>query len=192
MKKTEPEQFGKCQYFLADKGYDGAPLTEWLEGNEINPIIDIRNCWKDKEETHQYKDSSLVYNYEGKVWYVDETGEKIELVYRGYDKGTDSSRYGFKPQKHDKRVFRIKCSEDIRIFSHVGRQSHKWERLYAMRSGIERMNGRIDRDYKFEKHTIRGLEKMKMFINVTFIVYLAMAKAKIERGEKEHLTRLYA
>lgn len=192
MKKTEPEQLGKCQYFLADKGYDGAPLTEWLEGNEITPIIDIRNCWKDKEETHQYKDSSLVYNYEGKVWYVDEAGEKIELVYRGYDKGTDSSRYGFKPQKHDKRVFRIKCSEDIRIFSHVGRQSHKWKRLYAMRSGIERINGRIDRDYKFEKHTIRGLEKMKMFINVTFIVYLAMAKAKIERGEKEHLTRLYA
>ena len=68
----------------------------------------------------------------------------------------------------------------------------KWKRLYNKRSGIERINGRIDRDYKFEKHTIRGLAKMDMFITVTLLVYLAMAKAKIARGVTEHLGRLYA
>ena len=81
---------------------------------------------------------------------------------------------------------------DKRIFTRVARNSKKWKRLYAMRSGIERMNGRIDRDFKFEKHTIRGLEKMEMFLTVTFLVSLALAKGKIEKGTKEGLARLYA
>ena len=33
---------------------------------------------------------------------------------------------------------------------------------------------------------------MDMFISVTLIVYLGMAKAKIDRGVTEHLGRLYA
>ena len=192
METETPEYLKKCQYFMGDKGYDATPLIQWLEDKRIRPIIDIRNCWKDGEETHQYRDTPLVYDYKVTVWYVDEKGEKIELSYKGYDKSTDSLRYGFKPQKHDKRIFRIKCAEDRRIFTPVSRQSHKWKRLYNERSGIERINGRLDRDYKFENHTIRGLKKMQMFLTVTFIVYLGMAKAKIEGGRKEHLCRLYA
>lgn len=192
MEKKTPERLEKCNYFMGDKGYDGTNLITWLEGKGIVPIIDIRNCWKDGEETHQYRETNLVYDYRGKVWYVDETGGKTELVYKGYDKSCDSLRYGFKPQKHDRRIFRIKCEEDRRIFTPVARQSHKWKRLYNQRSGIERINGRLDRDYKFEKHTIRGLGKMKLFLSVTFIVYLGMAKAKIEIGEKEHLCRMYS
>ena len=58
----------------------------------------------------------------------------------------------------------------------------KWKRLYKKRTSIERINGRIDRDYKFERHTIRGLKKMKMFLTLTFIIQLAYAKTKIEKG----------
>ena len=47
---------------------------------------------------------------------------------------------------------------------------------------IKRVNGRIDRDFQFEKHTIRGLKKMKMFLTMTFIIQLILAKAKIESG----------
>lgn len=192
IEKGHNEWLKHCRYFLGDKGYDSTEIIRRLEEKDISPVIDIRNCWKDGEETHQYKDTQLVYNYEGTVWYVGENGEKTELLYRGYDKGTDSLRYGFRPQKHDKRIFRIKCGEDRRIFTPVARSSHKWKRLYKKRSGVERVNGRIDRDFKFEKHTIRGLSKMTMFLTVTFIVYMGMAKAKIERGEKTHLCRLYA
>lgn len=181
-----------CRYFLADKGYDSSKIINRLEGRGIHSIIDIRNCWKDREETHQYKDTNLVYNYRGTVWYVEEDGTKTEPVYKGYDKSTDSLRYGFKPQKHDKRIFRIKCEEDRRIFTPAARSSYKWKRLYKKRTGVERINGRIDRDYQFERHTIRGLDKMKMFLTVTFIVYMTMAKAKVMAGETEHLCRLYA
>ena len=178
IEKERGQWLGECKYFLGGRG--------------IHSIIDIRNCWKDGEETHQYKDTNLVYDYKGTVWYVDEDGEKTELTYRGYDKSTDSLRYGFKPQKHDKRIFRIKCGEDRRIFTPVARSSHKWKRLYKKRTGVERINGRIDRDYRFERHTIRGLDKMRMFLTVTFIVYMTMAKAKVMAGQTEHLCKLYA
>ena len=137
-------------------------------------------------------DTDLVYSFNGKVYFVDENGEKIELLYKGYDKSRDAARYGFYPRHNDKRIFRIPLETDRRIFTTVARNSKKWKRLYDMRSGIERMNGRIDRDYKFEKHTIRGLEKMEMFLTVTFIVNLTLAKSKIEAGIKEGLARLYA
>ena len=182
----------KCRYFLGDKGYDSSKIIRQLRGKGIVPVIDIRNCWKDGEETHQYRDTDLVYDYAGTVWHVGENGGKTEMQYKGYDKSTDSLRYGFKPQQQDGRIFRIRCDEDIRIFVPVARSSHKWKRLYKKRTGIERINGRIDRDYKFERHTVRGLSKMTMFLTVTFLVYMAMAKSKIADGQTEHLCRLYA
>ena len=192
IEKEHKEWLDTCKYFLGDKGYDSSKIINRLEEKDIHSIIDIRNCWKDGEETHQYKDTQLVYNYKGTVWYVENDGEKTELTYKGYDKSTDSLRYGFKPQKHDARIFRIKCSEDRRIFTPVARSSHKWKRLYKKRTGVERINGRIDRDYKFEKHSVRGLDKMNMFLTVTFLIYMTMAKAKIKNGEKKHLCRMYA
>ncbi|MDE6233240.1 MAG: transposase [Lachnospiraceae bacterium] len=134
----------------------------------------------------------MVYNHKGTVWYIEEDGSRTELLYRGYDKSTDSLRYGFKPQKQDKRIFRIKCEEDRRIFTPVARKSHKWKSLYKKRTGVERINGSIDRDYQFERHTIRGLAKMTMFITVSFLIYMVMAKSRIEKGQTEHLCRLYA
>lgn len=60
------------------------------------------------------------------------------------------------------------------------------KKQYSRRTGVERINGRIDRDYQFERHTIRGLSKMRMFLTVTFLAYMAMAKVKIESGQRKH------
>ena len=60
---------------------------------------------------------------------------------------------------------------DTRIFTKVAGNSKKWRRLYKKRTSIERVNGRIDRDFQFEKHTIRGLKKMQMFLTVTMGQY---------------------
>lgn len=48
-----------CRYFLGDKGYDSSKLINRLERRGIHSIIDIRSCWKDGEETHQYKDTAF-------------------------------------------------------------------------------------------------------------------------------------
>ena len=98
----------------------------------------------------------------------------------------------FIPKYEDKRIFRIPLKTDPRIFTKVARNSKKWRRLYKKRTSIERVNGRIDRDFQFEKHTIRGLKKMKMFLTVTFIIQLTLAKAKIESGITNGLARYTA
>ena len=107
---------------------------------------------------------------------------KYFFVDKGYDKSRNSQRYGFHPKYNDKRIFRIPLKTDPRIFTKLARSSDKWKKLYKKRTSIERINGRIDRDFKFEKHTIRGLKKMKMFLTMTFIIQLTLAKAKIESG----------
>ena len=55
-------------------------MIDRLRDAGIKPVIDIRNCWKDGEETHQYRDTDLVYNYKGDVWYVDEKGKKCGCI----------------------------------------------------------------------------------------------------------------
>ncbi len=159
MKGKYPQKINRCRYFLADRGYDSTELIEWLETEDIAPVIDIRNMWEG-DETKQFKDTDLVYSFNGKVYFIDERGTPIELLYKGYDKSRNSSRYGFHPKYKDNRIFRIPLETDKRIFTRVAGNSKKWKRLYAMRSGIERMNGRIDRDYKFERHTVRGLSRL--------------------------------
>lgn len=191
LKNTKDRQSAKierCRYFLADRGYDSTVLIEWLTTEGAAPIIDIRNMWQG-EETRQFEDTDLVYDYKGKVYFVPEKGKAIQLQYRGYDKSRECQCYGFHPKYHDKRIFRIPLKTDPRIFAKAARNSKKWKRLYKKRTSIERINGRIDRDFQFEKHTIRGLEKMKIFLTVTFIIQLASAKEKIGARIKTGLAK---
>ena len=47
----------------------------------------------------------------------------------------------------------------------------------------ERGNGRIDRDYMFNDHFIRGKKKMNMMLSLTFIVMMSMAKGHIKNKQ---------
>ena len=190
LKAMHEKQLERCNHLMADKGYDDTKLIEYLEKKDIAAIIDIRNQWKDGEKTKQYKDTDIVYTYDGKVYYIDDNGKEIKLRYLGYDKSSDSLRYGFYPQYNDNRIFRISCDTDKRIFVRVARDSRKWERLYKKRTSVERVNGRIDRDYQFEDHTIRGIKKSKLYLTMSFISMLAMAKSKVEDNNMKHLAAL--
>ena len=189
---NRPEVVKIAKQFLADKGYDYTNLIIWLEKYGINPIIDIKNQWKDGEKTKQYRDTDLTYTYNGEVYYVNGKGKEIKLLYAGYDKNTESLRYKFPPQISDKRIFRIKLEEDRRIFTPIARDSKKWVREYKKRTSVERENGRLDRDYGFEIHTIRGLKKMEMLVTMAFLVQLGMAKGKIEQNKRKNLSALVA
>jgi len=81
IEKVHEDWLEVCRYFLGDKGYDNSKIILQLEGKGSTLSIDIRNCWKDGEETHQYRDTNLIYNYKGTVWYVGEDGERTELLY---------------------------------------------------------------------------------------------------------------
>jgi hypothetical protein len=59
-------------------------------------------------------------------------------------------------------VVRIPLERDRRIFTSVARCSQKWEKAYARRTAVERVNSRVDKLLGFEHHTIRGQAKMEM------------------------------
>ena len=177
-----PEKLvNKIDTASADKGYDDVKLINFLKERNIKPIIDIRNMWKD-DNTKQYKDTDIVYNHKGEVFIVDDNGENNPLKYLGYDKVKDTLRY-----TDGKKVYSIELNEDPRIFTPIARDSKKWQRQYNKRTALERINGRLDRDFNLENHKVRGLKKATVLIDMMMIGMLAMAKGHILNKQEEKI-----
>ena len=168
----------------ADKGYDSEDMIEFLKKKGIKPVIDIRNHWKE-EQTKQYKDTDIVYTYDGKISIVEEHGEIIPLKYLGYDKVKNTLRY-----QHKNKVYSININYDKRIFTPIARDSSKWKKLYNKRTALERINGRMDRDFNLENHKVRGLKKATVMIDIMMIGMMAMAKGHIVSSHPEDIRRL--
>ena len=180
----------KMENFLADAGYDNGSRNKLLKDEyNINPLVDIRHMWKE-EKIKEIDNKPLAYNEDGEVFYIKniKNGEYEKLKYLGYDKQRKCLRYGFKYKQKDK-VFRIPINIDRGIFLPIARDSEKYKRIYKKRTEIERLNGRIDRDYMFNDHFIRGKEKMNMMLTLSFIVMLTMAKGRI-KNKKENIRSL--
>ena len=175
----------RMEHLMLDRGYDSTEMIRTAKATGIIPIVDIRNCWKDGEATKQYKDTDIVYDYKGNVYMVDDKGKERRMRYEGYDSQKKCLRYSYK-----EKVYKIYISNDERIFLPVARSSMKFERLYKGRTSVERLNGRIDRDYMFEDHCIRGLKKMKLMVSLTLLTMNAMALGKIKDGNTTHLAAL--
>ncbi|MDR1953740.1 MAG: hypothetical protein LBQ21_04595, partial [Clostridiales Family XIII bacterium] len=88
------------------------------------------------------------------------------------------------------RTYKLYASYDERVFLPIARDSAKFKKLYKGRTSVERLNGRLDRDFMFEDHCIRGLCKMRMMTSLSLIIMNGMAIGKIKRGVKEHLAAM--
>ena len=175
----------RMEHLMLDRGYDSTGMIRAAKAAGIIPIVDIRNCWKDGEATKQYKDTDIVYDFKGNVYMVDKKGEQRRMHYEGYDKQKKCLRYSY-----NGKVYKIYVSYDERVFLPVARDSKKYERLYKGRTSVERLNGRLDRDYMFEDHCIRGQKKMKLMVSLTLLTMNAMALGKIKGGVTTHLAAL--
>ena len=114
--------------------------------------------WKE-EKYREVENQELAYNEDGEVFLIIdiEKQEYEKLKYLGYDKENRALRYG--RYTKGKKVYRVPLSTDYRIFVPVARDSKKFKTKYKMRTEVERLNGRLDRDYMFNDHFIRGQEK---------------------------------
>lgn len=181
--KKEKYKLEKMQNLMGDAGYESGVRNRKLkEEYNINAIIDLKHIW-DKEEKYKEVDNQmLAYNEEGEVFYIVDINNYEKMKYLGYDKENKALRYT--RYKIGKKIYRIPLETDYRIFTPVGRDSKKFKKKYKMRTEVERLNGRIDRDYMFNDHFIRGQEKMELMLNLTFIVMLTIAKGHIKNKEK--------
>lgn len=179
------EKVEKIETSSADKGYDSEEMINFLKEKGIKPVIDIKNQWKDGELTKQYKNTDIVYTYDGKVSIINEKGEIIPLKYLGYDKIKNTLRY-----QHEKKVYSIDIGYDNRIFTPIARDSKKWKKIYNKRTALERINGRMDRDFNLENHKVRGLKKATVLIDIMMIGMMSMAKGHILNNQPEKIRKL--
>jgi hypothetical protein len=88
------------------------------------------------------------------------------------------------------RVARAKLDLDRRIFTPIPRDTPSWKRLYARRTSVERVNARLDQVFGFERHTIRGLTKMRVRVGLSLAVMLALAVGSIAQKTPELMRSL--
>lgn len=204
LEEERPEILETCKTFEADKGYDDTKLINktWDE-YKIKPVIDIRNMWKDFDETRQLRDyENIVYDYKGNVFcYCLETGQKREMVVGGFEEDRNTlkklcpaKQYGIKCKCMGncpvKQGIRIKLEEDRRIFTPIDRSSYKWERYYDKRTSVERVYSRLDVSFGFEKHFTRGKNKMQVKCGIALCVMLAMAVGRIKEKQQDKMRSL--
>lgn len=89
------------------------------------------------------------------------------------------------------RIVRIDLhTADRRIFTPTPHGSPSWQRGYSRRSALERINNRIDNSFCFEKHFVRGLDKMKVRVGLAMCVMMSMALGHIKAGRPEQMRSL--
>ena len=182
MAENEKYKLDIMENLTADAGYDNGKRNKLLkEEYNINPIIDIKHMWSKDENYREIEDQMLAYNQDGEVFFITDDNQYEKLKYLGYDKRTKSLRYT--REFTGNNVYRIPLDIDRRIFTPVARDSKKFKKLYKKRTEVERLNGRIDRDYMFNDHFIRGLKKMDTMLTLSFVVMLTLAKGKIKESK---------
>lgn len=204
LEKERPEILENCETLEADRGYDDTKLIVNLWNTyKIKPVIQIRDMWKDFEETRLLTGyANIVYDYTGHVYcYCMKTGEKREMIPGGFEEDRDTLKklcpakhYGFECRSEEecpiKKAIRIRLEEDRRIFTPIDRASYKWEKYYNKRTSVERVNSRIDESFGFEKHYIRGEDKMKVRCGLALCVMLAMAVGRIKNQQYDKFRSL--
>ena len=143
----------------------------------------LKNCEQEIE------DKPIAYNEDGEVFYIVDLNNYEKMKYLGYDKENNCLRYT--RERTGKKIYRIPLSTDYRIFTPVARDSKKFKTKYKMRTEVERLNGRIERDYMFNDYFIRGQKKMELMLNLTFVVMLTLAKGHI-KNKQENIRSLVA
>ena len=202
LEEERPDVIGRCEYFMADRGYDDTDLILWLKGKGVKSVIDKRDMWRGDKEKELPGRKNMYYDERGEAYcYSEEFGERHRMVPGGYDKDRDALRricpvkaYGAECREKDTcpycKEIRVPLETDPRIFTQVDRAGYKWKRLYKMRTSVERVNSRIDVSFGFEERTVRGLPKMTLRYVLALSVMNAMAVGRIKQKRPELMRSL--
>jgi hypothetical protein len=144
----------------------------------------------------------VIYDYRGTVSCVcPNSGTQRQMAYGGFEKDRMTVKYRCPARHYGSSCASLKCcpvgtavrialDQDRRVFTPLPRSSLKWQRCYAKRTSVERVNSRLDTSFGFEQHTIRGLTKMTTRCSLALAVMLAMAVGRIKGQQAEAMRSL--
>jgi len=176
---------------ITDKGYDSRQNNQLVyEKYRAAPIIPII-----EKEGIQLPD---ICNQKG----TPTCGCGLEMVFWGRDgnylkyrcpqavgKGIckslspcTASSYGY--------VLKLSISDDVRRHPPIPRETRKWQRLYNLRSAIERVNSRVKDLLGLRHMTVRGIAKVTVRSVLSLLVMLAVGVGMAQRHRLKEVRTL--
>ena len=187
-----------CHHLMGDRGYDDGKLIGFLKGMGVKAVIDKRVMRRGEPESAVPGYPDAYYDEHGNVYcYEPQSGARHLMTPNGYESGRDALRFKCPAQAYGIhcsdighcrcRNIRVPLATDPRIFTQVQRESHKWKRLYRMRTSVERVNSRLDMAFGFEENRTRGLARTKQKVSLSLLTMLGMALGRIRLGHPERI-----
>jgi transposase, IS5 family len=181
----------KPQAVIADKGYDSESNSKFIF-NECHaaPIIPIRERHGEQlPDICNAKGTPLCScGLEMAYWGKDGNYLKYrcpQAVGKGECKSMfrcTSSHYGY--------VLKLPIATDPRRHPSVPRETKKWQRLYRMRTAIERVNSRMKQLLGLGKITVRGIGKVIVRATLSLLVMLAAGVGMAQRQRFKEVRNL--
>jgi IS5 family transposase len=190
--KTERPQ-ARPEAVIADKGYDSGRNSQLVYSTYHSaPIIPII-----EKPGMQLPD---ICNAKG----TPTCGCGLEMVFWGRDghylkyrcphvlgKGVCKSRFRCTSSAYG-YVLKLPIGDDPRRHPPVPRESKKWERLYRMRTAIERVNSRLKEFLGLRRICVRGIVKVTIRSVLGLLVMLAIGVGMAQRHRLKELRVLVA
>ncbi len=176
---------------ITDKGYDSQENNAFVYNDcKAAPIIPIR----------ERKDAQLPDICNAKGTPLCSCG--LEMTYWGRDgnylkyrcphvlgKGECKSRFRCTSSPYG-YVLKLPIAEDVRRHPPVPRESKKFQRLYKMRTAVERVNSRLKDLLGLNQITIRGIVKVTVRSALSLLVMLAAAVSMAKEHRYQEIRSL--
>jgi hypothetical protein len=187
---------GRIKTLAYDKAADDEAAHELLHDAGIQPLIQNRSLWKnDRERMLPGHDgsSNIVYDEAGTLFCYDKVSDppvRHQMAYIGHEpeRGTLKYRCPARQQGWDcpsdavcngDRTYgltvRVKQEIDLRRFPSIPRATKQFERLYAGRTAVERVNGRLKIFWGIDDGQVSGSRRFHAHVGAVMVVHLAFA-----------------
>lgn len=187
---------GRIKTLAYDKAADDHKTHQILAEQEIKPLIQIRELWKEEPERmlpgHD-GNSNIVHDEAGTIFCHDKVSPipvKHKMSFMGHEKNRGTLKYRC-PARHegfecpsDKRcngdssygkTVRVKCDIDLRRFPPIPRATIEFERRYKGRTAVERVNARVKVYWGADDGNVTGAARFHAHMATILLVHGAMA-----------------
>ena len=186
----------KPKFVLADKGYDSLPNFQHTVKRGIIPIIAVRRPQKDKETGKRRLDGT--YDEDGRPVCVG--GQSME-----YLRTDQEGNHHFRCSREgcwlkDKVDWSCYCNSGhseqpegkrLRIIGIVPRFTKLWRKIYNKRGAVERWFSSAKRSRLLDKHQLLKMGKIKLHANLSTLVWLLTALARLKTDDYEHMRHMH-
>jgi hypothetical protein len=202
-KKNLPPQ--RIKTLTYDKAADDGAVHEFLHDEAIKAVIQNRTFQLEEPEKvlGGRTPLNIVYDQAGTIFCYDKVSEPpvrhaMACIGHEAERGTIKYRcparhYGFacpsdaecNGDRQYGLTVRVKQEVDLRRFPSIPRATKQFERLYAGRTAVERVNGRLKIFWGIDDGQVYGARRFHAHVGAVMVVHLAFATllAQTERRE---------